>query len=78
MIYEYPSVEAPIRQGDIFTGLPRVDVPLKKLTVVGEIEDVETDWEIIVQSGEPVTAILPVRPVTAIVVRMIKLVSQTN
>ena len=67
MIYEYPPVEAPIRQGDIFTGIPRVEVPLTKMTVVGENSDEEADWLELVRAKSPVTAILPVRPVNAIV-----------
>ncbi|MBI5764429.1 MAG: hypothetical protein HZA51_12980 [Planctomycetes bacterium] len=67
MIYEFPPLEAAIRQGDIFVGLPRVDVPLRKIIVAGNDDDVETDWDLIVQAGLPITAVLPVRPVTAIV-----------
>lgn len=68
MIYEFPPADAAIRQGDIFVGLPRVDVPLTKLTVVGEGEDLETDWDWVVQAGKPIVAMLPVRPVAAIVI----------
>jgi hypothetical protein len=67
VIYETAPVDAAIRQGDIFVGLPRVDVPCQKITVVGDNDDVETDWNLIVQSGQPVVAMLPVRPVVAIV-----------
>lgn len=38
-MYEYPGPDAPIRQGDIFVGLPRVEVSLGRIPVV---EDDET------------------------------------
>jgi hypothetical protein len=33
MIYEFPDTSIPIRQGDIFVGLPRVDISLNKVVV---------------------------------------------
>lgn len=68
MIYEYRDVGAPIRQGDIFVGLPRVEVSLADIAVL-EKDDSATkrQWREIALQGETVTAILPVRPVTAIV-----------
>lgn len=68
MIYEFPATDQPIRQGDIFVGLPRVEVSLKSLSVVEDEATVETTWERIASAGQPVTAILPIRPVSAIVV----------
>jgi len=67
VIYEFPETDAPIRQGDIFVGLPRVEVSLRQLTVVDDDGAVDTDWAQVLETGKPVTAILPVRPVTAIV-----------
>lgn len=68
MIYEYPSVDAPIRQGDIFVGLPRLDISLRKLVVIGKDDTVlETSWASVLQAGEPVSAVIGARPVTAIV-----------
>jgi hypothetical protein len=67
VIYEFSETDAPIRQGDIFVGLPRVEVSLHRLTVVEDDGAVDTDWAQVLEAGEPVTAILPVRPVTAIV-----------
>ena len=67
MIYEFPATDAPIRQGDIFVGLPRVEISLLRLTVVDDNGAVDTQWTEVVETGEPVAAILPVRPVTAIV-----------
>ncbi len=68
MIYEYPDITAPFRQGDIFLGLPRVDLSLQKIPVIekdGQL--MSTSWEEIVAVGEPVTAVLAMRPVVAIV-----------
>jgi hypothetical protein len=58
----------PIRQGDIFRGLPRIDLSLTAIPVVGNDgkEDVMT-WEGIAAVGEPITALVALRPVTAIV-----------
>ena len=68
MIYEYPSPDAPLRQGDIFSGLPRVEVSLKHVPVVtAKGTQVDMPWAQIVERGDPVTAILALKPVTAIV-----------
>ncbi|MDP3964633.1 MAG: hypothetical protein Q8Q20_03190 [bacterium] len=68
MIYEFPDTSAPIRQGDIFIRLPRVDISLISVLVVGETGEREAKWAEIAQKGEPVNIIVPVRPVAAIVV----------
>lgn len=67
MIYEYPDESVQIQQGDIFRGLPRVDVSLEKVVVVGENEERVASWADIAQKGEPVNIIVPARPVIAIV-----------
>lgn len=71
MIYEYPPPGEPIRQGDIFVGLPRLDISLKKVRVVGrdnQDDSVwETSWRQIVKAGKPVAAIVAACPVAAIV-----------
>jgi hypothetical protein len=36
MIYDFPDKSAPIRQGDIFVGLPRIDISLNRVLIVGE------------------------------------------
>jgi hypothetical protein len=69
VIYEYPDSAAPVRQGDIFLRLPRVEVSLGKIPILesgGALA--EADWEEIAASGEAVNAVLPIRPVTAIVI----------
>ena len=68
MIYEFPEPNAPIRQGDIFVGLPRVEISLKNLTVLSENDVTEVvPWNTIVEEGKNVSAILGIRPVRAIV-----------
>jgi hypothetical protein len=68
VIYDYPAESDPIRQGDIFFGLPRIDVPPKDLTVVEESGlPVERTWSEIAMSGEPTSIVVGVRPVIAIV-----------
>lgn len=68
MIYDYPVLNAPIRQGDVFVGLPRVEVSLRSIQVLekdGQIA--ECEWREIAQDREEITAIFPLRSVTAIV-----------
>jgi hypothetical protein len=68
LIYDFPGVEAPIRQGDIFTGMPRVDLSLKNFVVIdGEGNALPAKWPDIAKIGKPVVIPVPVRPVTAIV-----------
>jgi hypothetical protein len=68
VIYEYPATDAPIRQGDIFWGMPRVEVSLRPVAVLEDDETVALrDWhEIALQQAE-VTAVFAIRPVAAIV-----------
>lgn len=70
MIYDFPSTDEPIRQGDIFIGVPKVDIDfasgLPTLSPLeGEVEKIP--WEDIVRSGESTPAVLPVAPALAIV-----------
>jgi antitoxin (DNA-binding transcriptional repressor) of toxin-antitoxin stability system len=67
MIYEFPDITAPIRQGDIFLGLPRIDISLNKILVVTDTGERIANWTEVAQKGEPVNIIVPVRPVAAIV-----------
>ena len=68
MIYEFPSEFDDVRQGDIFVGLPRIDISLKEIVIVSETGERIADWAEIAKKGEPINAIVPVRPVTCIVV----------
>ena len=68
MIYEFPDLDSPIRQGDIFVGLPRVEVSLEKVPLVNEDGFFESVWADVATVGQEVKAILPLRPVSAIVI----------
>ncbi len=69
LIYEFPDTSSPIRQGDIFRALPRVELSLQDLSVV--LEDQQTEvvsWEVLRHNPEPLTAIVGLRSVWAIVI----------
>jgi hypothetical protein len=69
MIYDYPAPDEALRQGDIFVGLPRVEISLKRVPVLTDEGDkIETAWDDLVNEGKPVTAVLAVRPVMGIIV----------
>lgn len=74
MIYEIPPPDSPISQGDIFRGVPRVEISLDALSVLEEDEQLEQKaWKDILSASDPhqpptVTAILPIKPVLAIVI----------
>jgi hypothetical protein len=68
VIYDFPASSSPIRQGDIFQGIPRVELSLGEISVINERNEVEAlAWEAVRTRAEPVTAVLAVRPVWAIV-----------
>jgi len=68
VIYQDVAVSAPIRQGDVFFGLPRVEVSLERIVLLEESgETSECLWRDVAQSGREITVVLPVRPVFAIV-----------
>ncbi len=68
MIYEFPQITEPIRQGDIFVGIPRIDMSLKDVPILNEEGQAEKlTWNEIVNNGKEVSAVLAVRPVFAIV-----------
>lgn len=69
MIYEYPSADAPLRQGDVFIGLPRIDISLKHVPVIAEDEtQIDMAWEQIAKLSDPVMAALAVKPVSGIMI----------
>jgi hypothetical protein len=68
VIYDFPVADGPIRQGDIFVGLPRVEVSLDRIPLVDEEGAHESLWSEVASAGNQVRAILPVRPVSAIVI----------
>ena len=67
MIYEFPDPTVPIRQGDIFIGLPRIDLSLEKILLVDKEGERTVKWEELVNQIEHVDIIVPVRPVASIV-----------
>lgn len=69
MIYDFIDITKPIKQGDIFLGIPRIDISLKEIPIVtGDNDTPElSTWEEIVKEGKEIPAILAVKPVMAIV-----------
>lgn len=67
MIYEFPKQTDPIRQGDIFIGLPRIDLSLQKILLVDEEGERIAKWEDLAEESQPLNIIVPVRSVAAIV-----------
>ncbi len=68
MIYEFPAADVSIRQGDIFRSVPRIDLNLSKLPVILGDEAISDDWIRASTASEPVTALVAMRPVWAIVI----------
>ena len=69
MVYLTVDSQAPINQGDIFRDVPCVEMSLASLSILDDDTPRVTSWrDILTEGNEPVTAILPLKPVTAIVV----------
>lgn len=71
MIYESVKPDEPIRQGDIFKNVPRVDLSLANLAVAEDDNHRLTRWRDLVSEGsttQGITAVLPIKAVTAIVI----------
>lgn len=70
MIYEYPNIDQPIRQGDIFNNIPRIEYDPNSLDVISDDESAfQGNWLSIIQDGkEAITSIVGMRPVWAIVI----------
>lgn len=68
MIYETVLSEEPIRQGDIFLSLPRIEISLKEILLVGKEGESVTSWQELAGTKEPIAIIVPIRSVAAIVV----------
>ena len=68
MIYDLPEQSSPISQGDIFIGVPILDLPDDELPVIDDTDIPRTlPWEEFASAGEKVTAVITVRPTIAIV-----------
>lgn len=68
MIYETPELTDSIRQGDIFCGLPLIEINLREVDVVESDGITRRSWHEIARMGTDVVATLGVAPVTAIVI----------
>lgn len=72
MIYETVSTELPIKQGDVFRGIPRVDFSLSTIAVIDEDDSKrQATWkELLSENGQAtkVVAVLPMTSVDAIVI----------
>jgi len=68
VIYEYPNLDDPIEQGDIFVSLPRPDVPLDEVAFLAPSGPMRASWEKLALRGLPVKATIQLTPVSAIVI----------
>jgi hypothetical protein len=71
VIYDIPDPQAPIRQGDIFRQIPRVDLDPAQLLVVSDSAKQKTevlDWLKIATRAARTPALVTIRPVYAIVI----------
>ncbi len=71
MIYETVDSDTPIRQGDIFRHIPRVDLSLSTLAVVDNVGQRSVSWRDLLEepdSATGVSAVLTLTPVDAIVI----------
>ncbi|MDT7780315.1 MAG: hypothetical protein QOC99_2827 [Acidobacteriota bacterium] len=68
MIYDFPEPSSPISQGDIFFGVPILDLTDDELPIIDDEGNVQTlSWEAFASTSEKVSAITAVRPTVAIV-----------
>ncbi len=67
MIYDFPDLDDPIRQGDIFFGIPRIDISLQEVILADETGSRVTKWQDLAEQRDPLSIIVPVRVVAAIV-----------
>jgi hypothetical protein len=68
MIYDFPEPSSPIGQGDIFFGVPILDLTDDELPVIDDEGNARTlPWETFASASESVSAIISVRPTIAIV-----------
>lgn len=69
MIYESVPPDEPVRQGDIFVSVPKVELQLERMVLAGEDETFSTgSWDEIRSGNDPVSLLVNARPVTAIVI----------
>ena len=68
MIYNIPKQYEPIKQGDIFLGIPKVEIEFAQGLPTIVDDSTKIPWDDIVNKGEITPAVLPVFPVPAIVI----------
>lgn len=70
MIYEIPSSDEPIHQGDIFRYVPRIDINLESLPVANGDSFLLNNWVDAIETNgsEPITSLVAIKPVIAIVI----------
>jgi hypothetical protein len=73
MIYEAVSSDQPIKQGDIFCSIPRVELSLSRMMVIdsGSLEPREVSWRDMIDEGQgsvSTAAVFPMKSVDAIVI----------
>lgn len=67
MIYEFPDISMPLRQGDIFVGLPRIDISLQEIVLAEDSGERLLKWDDLATTNQSVKIIVPVQPVAAII-----------
>jgi len=69
MIYEFPGPDEAIRQGDIFSGIPKPSVSLSRISIVTEDDETQAaEWDDLRKSPNPITALVGITPVVAVVI----------
>ena len=71
MIYETVETTEPVQQGDIFRNIPRVDFSLSSLAIIDKDDEAKAmTWRdaLTANPDAPISAVLAVKPVTAIVI----------
>lgn len=68
MIYDLPEPSSPISQGDIFIGVPILDLPVDHIPTIEDQDDAKLlTWEEFASVGQTVVGVVAVRPTIAIV-----------
>lgn len=67
VIYDFPSIDDPIRQGDIFHAIPRIEISLDGIVIPGEGGSIITKWVDVYEEGTTLSIVVPAQPVTAII-----------
>jgi hypothetical protein len=69
VIYESVEPTAPVRQGDIFLRIPRIDVNLSRLVAISPTSGpLIGSWKVFERNDEPTTIAATVRPVIGVVI----------